>query len=80
MTNENEEKDFIVTPWEVKGDIDYAKLVKDFGTELIDNSLIDRFRKHVGELHFLLRRGVYFSHRDMNWVFDELEKNNLFFL
>ncbi len=76
----NNENDFIMTPWEVKGDIDYAKLVNEFGTELVNNALLERFKKHTGELHFLLRRGIYFSHRDMNWVFDELEKGNPFFL
>ena len=34
-------KDFIVTPWEVKGDIDYAKLVEQFGIKLIDQKLLN---------------------------------------
>jgi tryptophanyl-tRNA synthetase len=76
----SEEKEFIVTPWEVKGEVDYEKLIKQFGTELIDEKLLKRFKKHTGEIHYLLRRGIYFSHRDMNWVFNELEKGNPFFL
>jgi tryptophanyl-tRNA synthetase len=64
-------EEFVVTPYEVKGDIDYAKLVKQFGTELIDKKLLSRFEKHAGELHYLLTRGIYFIHRDMNFVFDE---------
>jgi tryptophanyl-tRNA synthetase len=78
MPSGNEE--FVVTPWEVRGKVDYAKLVKQFGTELIDDALLKRFEKHAGELHYLLRRGIYFSHRDMNWIFDELEKGHPFFL
>ena len=27
-------EDFLVTPWEVKGNIDYDKLIKKFGTTL----------------------------------------------
>jgi tryptophanyl-tRNA synthetase len=74
------DEDFVVTPWEVKGDVDYAKLVKQFGTELIDDKLLARIKKHAGELHYLLTRGIYFSHRDMNFVFDEYEKGNPFYL
>ncbi|MFX0168416.1 MAG: tryptophan--tRNA ligase [Candidatus Hodarchaeota archaeon] len=71
---------FVVTPYEVKGEIDYAKLVKQFGTELIDKKLLSRFEKYAGKLHYLLTRGIYFSHRDMNFVFDEYEKGNPFYL
>ncbi len=73
-------KDFIVTPWEVRGEIDYNKLVKEFGTERIDQKLLNRIKKHTGELHHFLRRGIFFSHRDMNWILDEYEKGNKFFL
>lgn len=72
--------DFIVTPWEVKGEVDYDKLIKQFGTEKIDSKLLKRIEKHTGELHHFLRRGIFFSHRDMNWVLDEYEKGNKFFL
>lgn len=72
--------DFVVTPWEVKGDIDYDKLIKEFGTEPIDEALLKRIKKHTGELHHMLRRKIFFSHRDMNWLLDEYEKGNKFFL
>jgi tryptophanyl-tRNA synthetase len=73
-------KDFVVTPWEVRGEIDYDKLVKEFGTERIDQKLLNRIKKHTEELHHFLRRGIFFSHRDMNWILDEYEKGNKFFL
>lgn len=58
-------KDFKVTPWEVKGDVDYSKLVKDFGTSFID----EKIYKRLEDCHPLLRRGIYFSHRDFNkWI------------
>src|SRR3989344_1325636 len=54
-----------VTPWEVSGDVDYHKLVKQFGTTLIDEKTRKRFQK----MHPLLRRGIYFSHRDFDkWL------------
>ena len=71
---------YIVTPWEVKGNIDYEKLIKEFGTEKIDEKLLRRIEKHTGELHHFLRKGIFFSHRDMNWILDEYEKGNKFYL
>ncbi|MFW9779410.1 MAG: tryptophan--tRNA ligase [Candidatus Heimdallarchaeota archaeon] len=74
-------EDFVVTPWDVRGRVDYDKLVQQFGTELIDEALLARFKKHVrGDLHFMLRRAIFFTHRDMNWIFDEYEKGNEFYL
>jgi tryptophanyl-tRNA synthetase len=48
-------EDFIVTPWHVEGDIDYDKLIKQFGTEKISSELLDRIKKNAGEDHFMLR-------------------------
>lgn len=70
----------IVTPWEVKGEIDYERLIKQFGTQLITDSLLKRIKKHTGELHHLLRRKIFFSHRDLDSILDEYEKGNKFVL
>ncbi|KAG0511248.1 MAG: Tryptophan--tRNA ligase [Nitrosopumilales archaeon] len=72
--------DFIVTPWHVEGKIDYDKLIKRFGTEKISNELLQRIEKIAGESHFMLRRGIFFSHRDMKRILDDYEKGNDFFL
>ncbi len=72
--------DFVVTPWRVEGEIDYDKLISQFGTEKISSKLSDRITKLAGEDHFMLRRGIFFSHRDMNRILDEYEKGNKFFL
>ena len=77
---EKRDKKMKVTPWDVSGDINYDRLVKEFGVQKIDSKIIDRIRKHTGEIHFLLRRGVFFAHRDLNWILDEYEKGNKFFL
>ena len=72
--------DFIVTPWHVEGKIDYDKLIKRFGTEKISNELVQRIEKIAGESHFMLRRGIFFSHRDLKRILDDYEKGNDFFL
>ncbi len=72
--------DFIVTPWHVQGEIDYDKLIKRFGTQKISDQLSERIKKIAGDDHFMLRRQIFFSHRDMNKILDEYEKGNKFFL
>jgi len=69
-----------VTPWEVSGNIDYDKLIKEFGVSKIDEKTLKRIEKHTKEIHFMLRRKVFFAHRDLNWLLDEYEKGNKFFL
>jgi len=66
-------KECIVTPWEVSGDINYSKLVKKFGTTPIS----EKIRKKLEKSHPLIRRGLYFSHRDFDkWLsnYDEGKK------
>jgi len=59
------EKEFKVTPWDVSGEVDYEKLVKEFGTTPISEVL----RKKISKTHPLLKRGFYFSHRDFDkWI------------
>jgi tryptophanyl-tRNA synthetase len=54
-----------VTPWQVSGELDYEKLIKDFGTTKIPKDIYKKLEK----CHPLLRRGIYFSHRDFDkWL------------
>ncbi|HLC99234.1 MAG TPA: tryptophan--tRNA ligase [Candidatus Nanoarchaeia archaeon] len=73
-------KEAIVTPWEVKGNIDYDKLIKEFGVSRLDDALLKRVQKKAGTLHHFLRRNIFFAHRDFNWILDEYDKGNKFFL
>lgn len=58
-----------VTPWEVKGEINYDILMKEFGVEPLTVELLERLKKYSGELHLLLRRKVFFAHRDFgDWM------------
>ena len=72
--------EFIVTPWHVEGDIDYDKLIKKFGTEKISSELLDQIKNITNEDHFMLRRGIFFSHREMNRIIEYHEKVKGFFL
>lgn len=75
---ERDEEDFIITPWEVEGEIDYEKLIEKFGTERIDDDIIERIRDIAGEVHFMLRRGIFYSHRDFDWILDRYEEGKNF--
>ena len=72
--------EFVVTPWNVEGDIDYDKLTKQFGTQKISPEILSKIKKITGEDHFMLRRGIFFSHRDLNVILDNFEKGKKFFL
>ncbi len=72
--------DFSVTPYKVEGKIDYDVLAKRFGLKIIDDELESRIKKHTGELHFMLRRHIYYAHRELDWLLDEYEKGNKFYL
>ncbi|CAO1602904.1 MAG: hypothetical protein LQ349_002507 [Xanthoria aureola] len=87
---EAKSKEQIVTPFDVSGGldeqgnpraIDYDKLVDTFGSQRIDKLLLDRFEKVTGHKpHRMLRRGLVFSHRDLNLILDKYEKGIPFFL
>jgi tryptophanyl-tRNA synthetase len=71
---------FSVTPWEVKGKVDYDKLIVQFGTQKITPELKERIKKITGDLHVMLRRDVFFSHRDLDLVLKDHEEGKGFFL
>jgi tryptophanyl-tRNA synthetase len=72
--------DFVVTPWHVEGEIDYDKLIKQFGTEKITPELLKKIEKITGEIHFMLRRGIFFSHRDLNRILSDYQNGKKFFI
>ncbi len=78
------EKDnkMIVNPYEVEGKVNYDRLVKEFGLEKINEEILKKIKKHLGkeELHFMLRRGIFFAGRDLSWLLNEYEKGNKFFI
>lgn len=71
---------FEVTPFDVKGKVDYERLGKEFGLGKLDGALLKDFEKAAGGSHFMLRREVFFAHRDLKWLLDQRKKGNKFFL
>ncbi len=77
--NPHDEK-FVVTPWVVEGDVDYDKLIEKFGTSTLSTEVLERFRKLAGELHPFLRRKIFYSHRDFDWILSRYEMGEKFYL
>ncbi len=77
-------QDFIVTPWNASGNIDYDRVIREFGVSKLDDSLLERLeaiaKKKGMPLHPWLRRKIFFAHRDLNLVLDDYEKGKEFFL
>ncbi|KAJ1939577.1 tryptophan--tRNA ligase, partial [Linderina pennispora] len=78
-----------ITPWEVEGAvvdgvqqaIDYDKLIKQFGTRKIDDALLERFETATGQKpHLYLRRGIFFSHRELEKILERYEQGKPFYL
>lgn len=74
------EEKFVVTPWEVRGKVDYSRIIKQFGIKNVDEKLLKTIEKHTGKLHMFLRRKIFFSHRDLDWILDKYENGEKFFL
>lgn len=53
-----------VTPWEVEGIVDYDKLILEFGVKKVSIREHRLTESITGELHPLLKRGVFYAHRD----------------
>lgn len=71
---------FSVTPWEIKGRVDYDKLVTEFGVERVEDRHLEAIRELAGDLHFLLRRRFFFAHRDLDLVLEDARAGRGFFL
>ena len=71
--------DFVMTPWESRGEIDYDRLISMFGTRRLDD-VRDRLVKMAGQNHHMIRRAVFFSHRDLDMILDSHRNGKGFFL
>ncbi len=71
---------FEVTPWNVKGKVNYEKLIKEFGIKTITPELLDKIKKHTRDLHIFLKRGVFFAHRDLDWILNKYKNGEKFYL
>src|SRR3989344_4281391 len=66
------EKEFKVTPWEVSGNVDYDKLIRDFGVSRITN-----LPKQFSE-NFLFRRKIVYAHRNFENILDAIKNKKDF--
>ncbi|MCL4365539.1 tryptophan--tRNA ligase [Candidatus Marsarchaeota archaeon] len=72
--------EYKVDAYSVEGKVDYEDAVKKFGISLIDDALKARIKNDAGDVHFMIRRGLYFAHRDMNLLLDKYEKGEKFYV
>ncbi|MBT4166267.1 tryptophan--tRNA ligase [archaeon] len=59
-------------PWEIKGDINYKKLIKEFGISPL-NQLPEIFNKEI-----LFRRKIIFAHRDIQRILQAIQNKKKF--
>ena len=70
-----------ITPWEVKGIVDYDKIVKKFGVDYLDEKLIERLEVLINEkAYYMIRRKHFFTHRDFDKVIKSIEEGKNFFV
>jgi len=62
----------VINPWEVKGNIDYNKLIKEFGI-----SPLKKLPK-VFEKELLFRRKIIFAHRDIQRILEAIRNKKKF--
>ncbi len=63
-------KESVVNPWEVSGEVDYNKLIKDFGVDILNQEIMNKLK----DAPPVLRRGLYFTHRDLPLFISDAEK------
>jgi tryptophanyl-tRNA synthetase len=76
-------KEQVVDPWTVESDgaIDYDKLIDQFGSQRLGKDLVERIERVTGRKpHRFLRRGFFFSHRDLTQMLDLHEAGKKFYL
>ncbi len=73
-------QDFNVTAYDVRGKVDYGKLERQFGIMPISDGARERLERLAGGSHYMIRRGIYFAQRELDWLLDEYEKGNKFYV
>ncbi len=74
------QEQFKVGAYDVEGKVDYDAFARMSGLKPIDEELERKMAKYAGTLHFLIRRKIFYAHRDLDWLLDEHEKGNTFYL
>src|ERR1700761_5673739 len=79
-----------IDPYNVAGEIDetgavkaidYDRLIQEFGVQPLTEAHLQRFQAVTGKpAHRLMRRKLFFSHRDFDKILDHYEKHGSFML
>ena len=69
-----------VGAYKVEGKVDYDLFAEQYGLKQIDRELEEKIEKYTGPLHFLLKRKIFYAHRELDWILNEYEKGNPFYL
>ncbi|KAJ5076939.1 tryptophan--tRNA ligase cytoplasmic [Anaeramoeba ignava] len=80
---EEEVKQVVTTTKVVAGKegVDYVKIVEEFGMQLITDPMIEKMGKlSKTPLHHWIKRGLFFSHRNLDQLLDKYEKGEPFYL
>jgi tryptophanyl-tRNA synthetase len=72
MVNSDESEESTFNPWEIKGDINYDKLIKDFGVEPLEK-LPEIFNYNI-----LFRRKFIFAHRGFGQIISAINNQKSF--
>ncbi len=65
---------FEITPWLVKGDrVDYRKVLSYFNLRPITPDVRNMMRDAFGDVNYLVRRGLFFAHREMRQALLDLK-------
>jgi tryptophanyl-tRNA synthetase len=78
--NSENSNEMVVTPWEVKGKVDYERLIREFGTQPLTDELLEKVAKFTDILHLQIERRIFFSHRDLDTILNLYEKGTKFVL
>jgi len=63
----------LITPWNVSEDVDYKRIMKNFGIKSFQGILTN-----LENPHRLIRRGIIFGHRDFDKIVESIKKGNKF--
>jgi tryptophanyl-tRNA synthetase len=73
----------VFNPWEVKGDIDYDKLLRDFGVQKLSKDMLESLPKNFYDIfhnELLFRRGFIFAHRDFGHIVSAINSGKQFIM
>lgn len=69
-----------VTPWNVEGNVDYSKLIEEFGVSPLFSPLKEKLTSRMEEGSHMIRREFFFTHRDLDLILKDYELGKGFFL